>query len=365
MSYSFGKNFKVTLFGQSHSKEIGILIEGISAGYKINRDLIAKNLDRRRPGKNKFSTSRCELDDFQIISGEVNGITCGAPLTFVIENKDQRSSDYENLKDHPRPSHADYPAYVKYGGFNDIRGGGQFSGRMTAPIVIAGSIAEDLLLNRGIKIFSRIKSIGTVKDVDINFNDIDEEIFYDLKNQDMPVFDECSREKMKSEILKAKEREDSIGGIVETFILNMPTGIGEPFFDSVESVISHAVFSIPGVKGIEFGSGFEAAKMTGSSHNDEYYYNDNGEVKTKTNNHGGVIGGLTTSMPIIFRTAIKPTSSIGKTQYTISLKNKTREKLNIHGRHDPSIVPRALVAIEMISAIAILDLVMEGERWKI
>ena len=242
MSYSFGKNFKVTLFGQSHSEEIGIVIDGISAGYKINKDLIRKNLERRRPGKNKFSTARKEDDDFKIVSGEVDGITCGAPICAIIENKDQKSRDYDNLKGRPRPSHADYPAYVKFKGFNDIRGGGQFSGRMTAPIVIAGSIAEDLLLNRGIKIYSRIKSIGQASDIDLNLNDIGEEKLYDLKNEDFPVFQDSVREKMQEEILKAKEDGDSIGGIVETFILNMPVGIGEPFFDSIESVISHAVF---------------------------------------------------------------------------------------------------------------------------
>ena len=364
MSYSFGKNFKVSLFGQSHSEEIGIVIDGISAGYKINKDLIRKNLERRRPGKNKFSTARKEDDDFKIVSGEVEGITCGAPICAIIENKDQKSRDYDNLKGRPRPSHADYPAYVKFKGFNDIRGGGQFSGRMTAPIVIAGSIAEDLLLNRGIKIYSRIKSLGQASDIDINLNEIAEEKFSILKNEDFPVFQNEAREKMQEEILRAKEDGDSIGGIVETFVLNMPKGIGEPFFDSLESVISHAVFSVPGIRGIEFGSGFEAAKMHGSSHNDEYYY-ENGEVKTRTNNHGGIIGGLSSGMPIIFRTAVKPTSSIAKTQNTISLKDKKNVNLKIVGRHDPSIVPRALVAIEMITALAILDLVMEGEGWKI
>ena len=364
MSYSFGKNFKVTLFGQSHSEDLGIIIDGISAGYKINKGLIIKNLDRRRPGKNKFSTARKEDDDFKIVSGEVDGLTCGAPICAIIENKDMKSKDYDNLKDRPRPSHADYPAYVKFKGFNDIRGGGQFSGRMTAPIVIAGSIAEDLLLKRGIKIYSRIKSLGDEEDVKLELKDINEDKLSNLKNEDFPVFDHEVRKKMQEEILRAKEEVDSIGGIVETFILNMPAGIGEPFFDSLESVISHAVFSVPGIRGIEFGSGFEAAKMRGSLHNDEYHY-EKGEVKTKSNNHGGIIGGLSTSMPIIFRTAVKPTSSISKTQSTISLKDKKNVDLQIVGRHDPSIVPRALVAIEMITAIAILDLVMEGERWKI
>lgn len=364
MSYSFGKNFKVTLFGQSHSEDLGIIIDGISAGYKINKDLIRKNLDRRRPGKNKFSTARKEDDDFKIVSGEVDGLTCGAPICAIIENKDMKSKDYDNLKDRPRPSHADYPAYVKFKGFNDIRGGGQFSGRITAPIVIAGSIAEDLLLNRGIKIYSRIKSLGDEEDVKLELKDINEDKLSNLKNEDFPVFDHEVRKKMQEEILRAKEDGDSIGGIVETFILNMPAGIGEPFFDSLESVISHAVFSVPGIRGIEFGSGFEAAKMRGSLHNDEYYY-EKGEVKTKSNNHGGIIGGLSSGMPIIFRTAVKPTSSISKTQSTISLKDKKNVDLEIVGRHDPSIVPRALVAIEMITAIAILDLVMEGERWKI
>ena len=364
MSYSFGKNFKVTLFGQSHSSEIGLVIDGIEAGYKINRDLIAKNLNRRRPGRNEFSTPRKEEDSYEIVSGEVDDITCGAPLCAIIKNKDQRSKDYDKLKEMPRPSHADYPAYVKFSSHNDIRGGGQFSGRMTAPLVIGGSIAEDLLMKRGIKIYSRIKSIGFAEDREINLEDIKEENFYDFKDQVFSVLDPSSREKMKEEILKAKEDGDSIGGIVETFVLNMPVGIGEPFFDSLESVISHAVFSVPGIKGIEFGSGFEAAKMLGSTHNDSYYY-ENNKIKTRTNNHGGIIGGLSTGMPIVFRTAVKPTSSIAKIQDTVSLKEKNNTKLEIVGRHDPSIVPRALVAIEMITAIALLDLVMEGERWEI
>lgn len=364
MSYSFGKNFKITLFGQSHSKEIGLVIDGINAGYKINKDLISKNLERRRPGRNEFSTPRKEEDSYELISGEVDDITCGAPLCAIIKNKDQRSKDYESLRDMPRPSHADYPAFIKFSSHNDIRGGGQFSGRMTAPLVIGGSIAEDLLMQRGIKIYSRIKSIGSSRDCEINLADIREEKFFDFKDQVFPVLDPSSRKKMKEEILKAKEDGDSIGGIVETFILNMPVGVGEPFFDSLESVISHAVFSVPGIRGIEFGTGFEAANMRGSLHNDPYYY-ENNEVKTRTNNHGGIIGGLSTGMPIVFRTAVKATSSIGKTQDTISLKNKTNEKLKIVGRHDPSIVPRALVAIEMITAIALLDLIMEGEKWEI
>lgn len=364
MSYSFGKNFKVTLFGQSHSSEIGLVIDGIEAGYKINRNLIAKNLNRRRPGRNEFSTPRKEEDSYELVSGEVDDITCGAPLCAIIKNKDQRSMDYENLRDIPRPSHADYPAYVKFASHNDIRGGGQFSGRMTAPLVIGGSIAEDLLMKRGIKIYSRIKSIGYAEDCEINLEDINEENFYDFKDQVFPVIDLSSREKMEAEILKAKDEGDSIGGIVETFILNMPVGIGEPFFDSLESVISHAVFSVPGIRGIEFGSGFEAAKMLGSNHNDPYYY-ENNKIKTRTNNHGGIIGGLSSGMPIVFRTAVKPTSSIAKLQDTVSFKNKSNTKLKIVGRHDPSIVPRALVAIEMVTAIALLDLVMEGEKWEI
>lgn len=364
MSYSFGKNFKITIFGQSHSKEIGVVVDGIKAGYKINHDLISKNLYRRRPGKNKYSTSRKEQDIYKIISGEVDGITCGAPLCAIIENKDQKSLDYEELKDKPRPSHADYPAFVKYNGFNDIRGGGQFSGRMTAPITIAGSIAEDILAKKDIEIVSRIKSIGNIRDVDIDYININSQIIENLKNDEFPTIDSDAKKSMKNEILKAKEKEDSIGGVVEIAILNMPAGYGEPLFNSVESVISHAIFSIPGVKAIEFGSGFSSTKMFGSEHNDPYYYDDD-LVKTKTNNHGGIIGGITSSMPIVFRVAVKPTSSIAKVQETISLKNKTNEKLSIKGRHDPSIVPRALIALKMITAIAILDLTIEGDKWKI
>lgn len=358
MSYSFGKNYKITVFGQSHSEEIGVVIDGIEAGYKINFNLIDKNLDRRRPGKNKYTTSRKELDSFKIVSGEVDGITCGAPICAVIKNKDQKSLDYKNLRDKPRPSHADYPAFVKYNGYNDIRGGGQFSGRMTAPMTIAGSIAEDLLLKKNIRVYSRIKSIGKSKDIDIAYTDIDLEKLNVLKNDDFPTFDEDAKKNMQDEILNAKKNLDSIGGVVEIVVLNMPVGVGEPLFNSVESNIAAAIFSVPGVKGIEFGSGFNAANMLGSEHNDEYFV-EGEKIKTKTNNHGGILGGLSTSMPIVFRVAIKPTPSIGLTQNTVSLKNKTNEKLEIKGRHDPSIVPRAAVALEMMTCVSILDLVME------
>ena len=328
MSYSFGNNFKITLFGQSHSKEIGIVIDGVKTGYKINYDLIEKNLDRRRPGKNKFSTSRKELDEFKIVSGEVDGITCGAPLSIIIKSVAVFSSS-------PKI-------------WLEIKSVLPFLFKSSIRILIS-------FIPSGSKPFigsSQIRKSG-----------------FPIRDMAIPSLCFIPKEKLRAFLFPTplsptRSKSDSIGGIIETAILNMPIGIGEPFFDSMESVISHAIFSVPGVKGIEFGSGFEAAKMFGSYHNDSYYY-DNGKVKTKTNNHGGIIGGLSTSMPIIFRTAIKPTSSIEKAQETISIKNKKVENLKINGRHDPSIVPRAVVALETMTAIAILDLVIEGEKWKI
>ena len=363
MSFSFGKNFRISIFGQSHSKEIGVVIDGLKAGYRINYSLIKENLMRRRPGKNSISSPRKEDDEFEIVSGEVGGISCEAPLCIRIKNKDQRSFDYDNIIDRPRPSHADYPAFIKYNSHNDIRGGGSFSGRMTAPIVIAGSIAQDILREKNIRIFSRIKSIKDIEDKKLEYKDSELESLEYLKKKDFPVIDDYAGEEMIKLIEEYREKKDSLGGLVETFVIGMPVGVGEPFFDSLESVIAKGVFSIPSVKGLEFGEGFNSAKMTGSTHNDPYLV-QNGKVITKTNHHGGIIGGLSTSMPIYYTVAIKPTSSIGIIQDTISLKNLSNEKLLIEGRHDPCIVPRALVAIEMISAICILDLLMEFEKWE-
>lgn len=357
MSNTIGKNYRVTVFGQSHSDAMGVVIDGLPSGIKINTDLIRYELDRRKPGQVKYTTKRKEEDDFKILSGLVNGFTCGAPIAAIIENKNTKSKDYSELKKHPRPSHADFPAYIKYKGMNDINGGGQFSGRLTAPLTIAGAIAEDILNNRKIYIISRIKSIYNIKDKDINIHDLGYKELEYIKKKKFPVLDDKKGEEMIECIEEMGKNNDSVGGIVETFVFGLPIGVGEPLYDSVESKVSAAVFGIPGVRGIEFGTGFEATKMYGSSHNDEYFVKD-GKIKTKTNHHGGVIGGLTTGMPLVLRTAIKPTSSIGKSQKTIDLDSNEEYNLEIKGRHDPCIVPRAVPAIEMAVAVALLDLII-------
>lgn len=360
MSYSFGKNLRITVFGQSHSDSIGLVIDGLDAGIKINYELIDRQLERRKPGKNKLTTKRKEDDEYKFISGIVDDYTCGSSICAVIKNKDYIKKDYENLRRNPRPSHADYPAFVKYHGFNDISGGGQFSGRLTAPITIAGAIAQDILSKKGIKIVTRLESINIIEDCKIDYDNLE---FSDLENlylKDFPVLDQTKKRQMSDLIEEVRKKEDSVGAVVECFAFGLPVGIGEPLYDSVESKISSAIFSIPGVRGIEFGIGFTATKMLGSDHNDEYYIDEEGKIKTRTNNHGGVIGGLTTSMPIIFRTAFKPTSSISKTQKTVDLKNKENTELKIIGRHDPCIGIRAVPVVEAMAAISLLDLMMTG-----
>lgn len=364
MSYSFGDRLKVTVFGQSHSSEMGVVIDGLPAGLKINYDLIEKELYRRRPGKNKYSTKRNEKDEFEIVSGEVDGYTCGAPICGIIKNLDKRSKDYSNLKYNPRPSHADYPASVKYNGYNDINGGGQFSGRLTAPLTIAGAISKDILEKEEIYITSHIKSIYNIDDDEIDLAKIKYNELKNIKNKEFPVINDIKGSNMIKLIEKVGNCGDSVGGIVEVVVFGLPVGIGEPLYNSVESKLSSAVFSIPGVRAIEFGLGFDATKLLGSSHNDEYYY-DKDIVKTRTNNHGGVIGGLTTGMPLVFKVAIKPTSSISKVQKTVNLEKKDDDNIQIVGRHDPCIVPRALPAIETITAISILDLMMLGDFYGI
>ncbi|MGO3751543.1 MAG: chorismate synthase [Peptoniphilaceae bacterium] len=359
MSYSFGDIFKISLFGQSHSEEMGILIDGLPAGKKIDLDFINCELDRRRPGKNNYSTSRKESDKFRIVSGLVDGYTCGAPLCGLIKNKDFKSKDYSQLKDKPRPSHADFPAYIKYKTFNDINGGGQFSGRMTAPMTIGGAIAKKILEEKNIFIGAHIKSIKNIEDSKIDYANVKYEDLKSIASKEFPVIDEKIGRNMIELIEDIKSKKDSLGGIVEVVVFGLPIGLGEPIYNSVEAKISSAIFSIPGVRGIEFGTGFKASEMTGSQHNDEYYYRGS-KVRTKTNNSGGVIGGMTNGMPLIFKVAIKPTSSIGKIQKTVNLKDKRDTDLEISGRHDPCIVPRALPALESITAIALLDLMMVG-----
>ncbi len=356
--YMIGNKIKVTIFGQSHSETIGCVIEGLPAGFTPDMDKINAFMARRAPGKDRFSTQRKEADIPEIVSGLAGGVTCGAPVTAIIRNTDQKSNDYENLKLIPRPGHADYTAYIKYGGCNDIRGGGQFSGRMTAPLCFAGARCMQLLEEKGISIGAHISSIHGICDESFDAINVTKEQLDNLKTKDFCVISDSIVEKMQTEIDKARVSGDSVGGTIECAIIGMPKGIGGPLFGGIEGRISSAVFGIPAVKGIEFGAGFSAGEMYGSENNDSFYF-DGGEVKTRTNNHGGILGGISSGMPIIFKAAIKPTPSISKEQESVNLKTKTPEKLVISGRHDPCIVKRAVPVIEAAAAITILDMLGE------
>jgi len=354
-----GNKLKISIFGESHGEAIGVVMDGLPPGIRVDHEYIEKQMARRAPGKNNLSTARREEDSFSIVSGIFEGRTTGAPLCAIIQNKDTRSKDYSELKIKMRPGHSDYPGHVKYMGFNDYRGGGHFSGRITAPLLLAGSIAMSILENyKGIYIGSRIKKVYTAED-DSSF-ETNTETILKLRKSDFPVINDEAGEKMKSEILRVKEEGDSVGGVAETVILNVPAGYGEPFFDSVESRLSHMIFSIPAVKGIEFGEGFDITAMRGSQANDPYAAED-GRIIAKTNKNGGILGGITNGMPIKFRTAIKPTASISKVQDTVNIDTMENTTLQVEGRHDPCILQRAIPVIDGAAAIVVLDLIMERD----
>lgn len=355
MSGTWGNNIKLSIFGESHGEAIGITLDGLPSGFQIDLEEINREMERRAPGRNAMSTSRKEGDMVQIVSGFFESRTTGTPLCGIIKNEDKKSKDYSKLKSVMRPGHGDYPGYLKYEGFNDYRGGGHFSGRITAPLVFAGAVMKQLLKHRGIEVFARIKSIGEVQDKEIDYINIDRDEFLKARDKEMAVLDDKALSSMKDRILEVKNQGDSIGGVVECVILGINGGIGSPFFDSIESNIAHLAFSVPGVKGIEFGAGFDISKMKGSEANDTYYF-EGDNVKTRTNNNGGITGGISNGMPIVFRCAIKPTSSIYIEQDTINLEKRENTKLSVEGRHDPCIVQRALPVIEAVAAIGIYDL---------
>ena len=355
MSGVWGNKIKLSIFGESHGKAIGINIDGLPAGIELDMDYIKKEMLRRAPGRSALSTARLEEDRFEILSGYFNGRTAGTPLCAVIYNTDQHSEDYEETKNLLRPSHGDYTGFVKYMGFNDYRGGGHFSGRLTAPLVFAGAVCKQILESHNIIIGSHVKSIGSIQDEYFDPVEINSELIRSLNTSTFPVIDKKVEQDMKDTIINARNEKDSVGGIIETAVINLPTGLGEPFFDSVESTLSHLLFSIPGVKGVEFGAGFKITGMKGSEANDEYYI-DGDRIKTYSNNNGGINGGITNGMPLVLRAGIKPTPSIGKPQKTVDISKKENAMIEIKGRHDPCIVLRALPAIEGVTAIGILDL---------
>lgn len=360
MKNTFGTSLSVTLFGESHGNSIGAVLDGMPAGVAVDTDFLNRQTELRKP-KGKISTKRHEADEVCIVSGVFEGKTTGTPICVVIKNGDTKSKDYEKTKNLLRPSHADYTAHIKYNGYEDYRGGGHFSGRITAPLVAVGAIVIDALKQKGVEIGTHIKKIADVSDRD--FNDFDED-FKKIQNNPFAVLD-SEKAKLMTELIETAAAEgDSIGGILQTAVTGLPTGVGEPWFDTVEGVLAHALFSVPAVKGVEFGRGFEFADLKGSEANDEWRIND-GKISTVTNNNGGINGGITNGMPIVINTVIKPTPSIAKEQNTVDIEKNENSKLIINGRHDPCIVHRAAVVVSSVTAIALCDLLLQkyGTDW--
>lgn len=357
MSSVICNKIKVSIFGESHGEAIGCVIDGLPAGVKLDMDKIYRDMARRAPGRDKTATPRLEKDIPHILSGVLDGVTTGAPLAMEIENSNTKSGDYSNLLTVPRPSHSDYPAFVKYGGNNDLRGGGHFSGRLTAPLVFAGAAAKQILEEKGITIAAHIKRIGSVTDADADMNNITAEFLNSLSAKAFSVIGDDSEEKMRAEIEKFRLNQDSVGGEIECFATGLPVGIGGNMFDTVEGTLAPILFGVPAVKGVQFGIGFDFAKSNASSVNDEYEIKD-GRVSLLSNNNGGVLGGMTTGAPLVVSAAIKPTPSISQEQRSVNLQTMQNETLVIKGRHDPCIVPRAVPVIEAAVALGILDLMM-------
>ena len=353
MSSTYGKNLKLSIFGQSHGAAIGMTLDGIPAGLPVDLEQLQEFLNRRAPGQNDWSTPRKEADRPEFLAGIIDGYTCGAPLAAVIQNTNTRSGDYQHLKDIPRPGHADYTAQIKYGGFQDAAGGGHFSGRLTAPLCIAGGLCKQWLEELGVHIGAHILAIGECGD--LYFDPMDPEL--ESIGKEFPVLDEEAGQAMREFIAQARDAGDSVGGIIECAITGLPAGIGEPMFDGVESRIAQIVYGIPAVKGVEFGIGFDCACVPGSQCNDNFAVID-GKIVTETNNAGGILGGITNGMPIIFTTAIKATPSIACMQESVNLNTMETVPLEVKGRHDPCIVPRAVPVVEAAAAIAIYDLIL-------
>lgn len=360
MSSEFGHLLKISVFGQSHGAAIGVVMDGLPAGEAVDLDALQAFLDRRRPGKNALSTLRKETDRPTFLSGLENGVTCGAPLCAVIQNSDQHSSDYSELRDKPRPGHADYTAFVKWQGQADMRGGGHFSGRLTAPLCIAGGIAKQILARRGVFVGAHLKEVAGIPDAPFPLRP-SAELFQEVAAKAFPVLDDGAGERMRAAILAAREDLDSVGGIVECAATGLPAGLGDPMFDGVENRLAAALFGIPAVKGLEFGAGFDAARLRGSENNDPFVL-DHGAVAAESNRAGGILGGITTGMPLLLRAAFKPTPSIARPQRTVRLSTMEETDLEIRGRHDPCIAHRAVPVVEAVTAAVLLDLLLEGNH---
>ena len=366
MGSTWGDHVKITIFGESHGNGIGVVIDGFPAGHSCDMEFIHSEMARRVPGQSSLTTGRREKDLPEILSGVLEDpdtgkiTTTGAPISIVIRNTDTRSGDYENLRSVPRPSHSEYTGKLRYNGFNDIRGGGHFSGRLTAPLVFAGALCKDYLrTSHSVEIGSHIYQVGEVKDSAFDLVSISKQQLRELQQSAFPVLDSESEHRMKETVDQARRNLDSVGGIIECGVAGVPAGLGSPMFRNVESRIASILYGVPAVKGVEFGLGFEIAKKRGSQVNDCYVKNGD-RIETRSNNNGGISGGITTGMPIVVRAAIKPTPSIAREQATLNLKTGQEEQLKIHGRHDPCIALRAPVVIESAVAIALLDLYLEA-----
>lgn len=353
MSSSYGENLRLTIFGQSHSPAIGVTVEGLPAGFPIDMAALQSFLDRRAPGRDKNSTTRREADAPEFLSGLTGNTTCGAPLTAIIRNTNTRSGDYDELQYKPRPGHADYTGYVKYGPSRDYAGGGHFSGRLTAPLCIAGGICLQLLAREGITVRARIRSVADVED--------NSPFTESVTHKPFPTVSDEAGEAMQQRIAAAKADGDSVGGVVECVVDGAPAGLGDPMFGGMENRIASAIFGIPAVKGVEFGDGFEVAKLRGSQNNDPFRV-ENGKIVTATNHCGGILGGITTGMPVIVRAAFKPTPSIGIEQETVDLRTMENTTLTVRGRHDPCIVHRAVPCVEAAVAIAVYDALLQRKK---
>jgi len=360
MSSEFGNRLKVSIFGQSHGSAIGCVVSGLPAGEEIDFEAFSAFMERRKGGKGKLTTARREADEPEFVSGIKDGKTCAFPLCAIIRNGDQHSQDYEALLDTPRPGHADFTARAKWEGFADMRGGGHFSGRLTAPLCVAGGIAKQILARRGIFIGAHALEVAGVRDTAFPMLP-DKALFDEIAKKQIPVIDDEDGEGMRLSIERARNELDSVGGIVECAVTGVPEGLGDPMFDGVENNLARAIFGIPAVKGVEFGDGFESARLKGSENNDFFYKNEAGEIKTRTNHAGGILGGITTGMPIVLRAAFKPTPSIARKQETVRFSTGESESLEITGRHDPCIALRAVPVVEAVSALVILDMLLEGK----
>ena len=362
MSSIYHGRLTVSLFGQSHGPAVGVTVDGLPAGHTIDMGTLQAFLDRRAPGRNDWSTPRKEADIPEFLSGLTDSTTCGAPLTAIIRNTNTRSGDYANLKNVPRPGHADYTAQIKYGGFQDPAGGGHFSGRLTAPLCIAGGVCKQLLAERGVTVGAHIAAIGGVEDT--LFDPVDPGDITAPGEKPFPVVSDEAGAAMRDLIAAARAELDSVGGVVECAVTGLPAGLGDPMLDGMENRIARLVFAIPAVKGVDFGAGFRAAAMRGSEHNDAFVIRD-GLVRTRINHAGGILGGITNGMPLLFRAAVKPTPSIARPQDSVRLDRMEETVLEIRGRHDPCIVPRAVPVVEAAAAIAVYDALLEAAEGKV